>query len=103
MAVSIITILLELLLFLGSSRLFVLAAPATRPLSRRSLQLSGSPVIFGAGTYPRANTLSDGSFLGVYTMFSGGNNVITTTKSTDNGASWQTLGTVGRSFPFIYY
>lgn len=45
-------------------------------------------------SYPRANKLSDGSILGVYTAFLGGNNVITTVKSTDNGASWQALGTV---------
>lgn len=44
--------------------------------------------------YPRANKLSDGSILGVYTAFLGGNNVITTVKSSDNGASWQSLGTV---------
>lgn len=72
----------------------MLAAPTTQPLSRRTLQLSGSPVVFGSGTYPRANRLSDGSLLGVYTAFSGGNNVITITKSTDDGASWQRLGIV---------
>ena len=50
----------------------------------------------GTGTYPRANKLADGSILGVYTAFSGGDNVITTAKSTDNGASWQRLGEVTR-------
>ena len=52
--------------------------------------------MIGTGTYPRANKLADGSILGVYTAFSGGDNVITTAKSTDNGASWQRLGEVTR-------
>ena len=92
---SIMVMLLQLLLLLGNSSLHALAAPTSKPLTRRGAPiLSGSPVVFGAGTYPRANRLSDGSLLGVYTAFSGGNNIITTTKSTDNGATWTNLGTV---------
>ena len=73
------------------------AAPVEAAAVKRSPvvpNLSGSAVVFGAGTYPRANRLSDGSILGVYTAFSGGNNVITTVRSTNGGASWQAWGTV---------
>ena len=78
------------------------AAPVHANNLKRSAvvpHLSGSPVVFGAGTYPRANSLSDpsspaGSIVGAYTAFSGGDNVITTTKSTDGGSSWQDIGTV---------
>jgi len=51
-------------------------------------KLVGSPVVFGAGTYPRANNLSDGSIIGVYTAFSGGNNIIETVRSTDGGKTY---------------
>lgn len=54
----------------------------------------GSPAVFGAGTYPRATRLADGSLLGVYTATSNGNNVITTTHSVDQGSTWNKLGTV---------
>ena len=87
------TTILHVLLLLGNPAFHALAAPTSPSLTKRNT-ISGSPVVFGAGTYPRANRLSDGSLLGVYTTFSGGNNVITTTRSTDNGASWHTLGTV---------
>ncbi|OCL06527.1 glycoside hydrolase family 93 protein [Glonium stellatum] len=50
----------------------------------------------GAGTYPRATVLTDGSLLGVYTAFSSGNNIITTIKSIDSGATWTALGTVAQ-------
>jgi hypothetical protein len=56
--------------------------------------LVGSAITFGTGTYPRANKVSDGSLLGVYTAFAGGNNVLTTVKSTDGGASWRQIGTI---------
>jgi hypothetical protein len=56
--------------------------------------LVGAAVTFGGGTYPRATRLSDGSLLGVYTAFTNGNNVLTTVKSTDNGASWTSLGSI---------
>lgn len=55
---------------------------------------SGAVADMGVGTYPRATVLSDGSLLGVYTAFSGGNSVLTTVKSTDSGATWTALGTV---------
>lgn len=62
----------------------------------------GSPVIFGAGTYPRANSLTDpslpkGSIIGAYTGFSGGDNVLKTVLSTDGGKSWQALGEITRA------
>ena len=56
---------------------------------------SGNAVVFGAGgTYPRATRLQDGSLLGIYTHFSGGNNTLTTVHSTDNGVSWSAYGQV---------
>ena len=70
-------------------------APTLQSVTKRST-LSGAPAVIGSGTYPRANKLNDGSVLGVYTAFSGGNNVIMTVKSTDNGASWNYLGEVTR-------
>lgn len=48
-------------------------------------KLQGDAVVFGDGTYPRANFLSDGSIIGVYTGFGGGNNTIRTVRSTDGG------------------
>lgn len=71
------------------------AAPLGEPLAKRST-LSGAATVIGAGTYPRANKLSDGSILGVYTAFSSDSIIITTVQSTDNGASWQYLGEVTR-------
>ena len=74
-----------------------LAVPVEPFLNKRGAtipELSGSAVVFGAGTYPRANKLSDGSILGVYTAFSGGNNIITTVRSLDSGQSWQSWGVV---------
>jgi BNR repeat-like domain len=47
----------------------------------------------GAGTYPRANFLADGSILGAYTAFSDGNNIITLASSTDSGKTWTVVGT----------
>lgn len=56
---------------------------------------SGSAVVFGAsGTYPRATRLSDNSLLGIYTQTSGGNHILQTVRSTNNGASWTPLGIV---------
>ena len=76
-----------------------LAAPATRINARRSAVtpvLIDGEVVMGAGTYPRANFLKDGSILAAYTAFENGNNIIRTVKSTDNGASWQALGSVAQ-------
>lgn len=63
--------------------------------------LAGSPVIFGQGTYPRANNLSGpslpaGSIIGAYTAFNDGDNVLKIVMSTDNGTSWQGIGEVTR-------
>ena len=67
------------------------------PLSKQtglSPSLNGPAVVFGGGTYPRATRLADGSLLGTYTAFSNGKNIINTSKSTDNGATWTPIGTV---------
>lgn len=56
--------------------------------------MAGGPVVFGSGTYPRANQLSDGSILGVYTSFEGGNTVIRTVLSGPDGQSWAPQGEV---------
>ncbi|KAL8941403.1 MAG: hypothetical protein Q9211_001844 [Gyalolechia sp. 1 TL-2023] len=69
------------------------------PLHSRAVikpTLAGSPVVFGAGTYPRATRLRDGTILGVYTGFQSGNTVLQTVISTNNGATWSPLGEVGR-------
>lgn len=64
-------------------------------------RLAGSPVAFGPGTYPRANSLSGpslpaGSIIGTYTAFQNGDNVLKIVMSTDNGASWMAVGEVSR-------
>ncbi|KAL8674356.1 MAG: hypothetical protein Q9168_001216 [Polycauliona sp. 1 TL-2023] len=58
--------------------------------------LTGSPVPLGAGTYPRAARLRDGSILGVYTAFQSGSNVLLAVRSTDNGATFTPLGEITR-------
>ncbi|KAL8693646.1 MAG: hypothetical protein Q9218_001556 [Villophora microphyllina] len=71
-----------------------LLAPGILPRSAVKPTLTAAPVAIGAGTYPRATRLHDGSILGVYTAFESGSNVIRTSKSTNNGASWTPLGSV---------
>ena len=76
-----------------------LAAPAPQIHVRGnavSPVLTGEEVVMGSGTYPRANSLNDGSILAAYTAFENGNNIIRTVKSTDKGASWQPLGSVAQ-------
>ena len=77
------------LIFLISSLLSICAAAPLQPhaVEKRSgvPTLVGNAVVFGAGTYPRANMLADGSLIGAYTAFSGGYNILTTVKSTDGG------------------
>ncbi|KXN84070.1 hypothetical protein AN958_00485 [Leucoagaricus sp. SymC.cos] len=46
------------------------------------------------GTYPRLTTLQDGSILAVVTAFSGDTHILTITRSTDGGNSFQFWGTV---------
>lgn len=92
---SVFTSLTLRVLILTALALCGIAAPSPHPLIKR-VTLSDAPSVIGGGTYPRANKLADGSILGVYTAFSGDDNVITTVKSTDNGASWQSLGEVTR-------
>lgn len=67
------------------------AAPVEGGLLKRYAvvpNLIGAPVVIAAGTYPRANKLSDGSILGTFTAFEGGDNIIRAVLSTDNGQSW---------------
>lgn len=68
-----------------------LALATTAPLKP---SLSGSAVVFGAGTYPRATRLADGTLLGTYTGSSKGESIIKTCKSTDDGKTWSDLGVV---------
>ena len=56
--------------------------------------MRGAPSQMGGGTYPRATLLNDGSLLGAYTGFGGGNNVLTVVKSTNRGTTWSEIGTV---------
>lgn len=74
------------------------ATPIPCPIAKRGTapSMSGAPVVFGSGTYPRANTLADGSIIGVYTAFDGGDNIIRTVRSTDGGSTWAALGEVTR-------
>ena len=51
-------------------------------------------MLVGAGTYPRATLLPDGSILGVYKSGSGDAQVIYTVRSTDIGVTWQPQGTI---------
>ncbi|KAF2791256.1 glycoside hydrolase family 93 protein [Melanomma pulvis-pyrius CBS 109.77] len=80
---------MHFLRYLGSTALLFSFAHGQAP------KPVGEAVLLGAGgTYPRATKLADGSLLGVYTHFDGGNSIITTVKSTDNGASWTPIGVV---------
>ena len=67
------------------------AAPIEANVAKRSASvpdMAGAPVVIGPGTYPRANKLADGSILGTYTAFNGGDTIIETVLSQDNGKSW---------------
>ncbi|KAL8789580.1 MAG: hypothetical protein Q9195_006757 [Heterodermia aff. obscurata] len=55
-----------------------------------------APVFVGAGTYPRANKLSNGSLILSYTAFENGDNIIRVVLSTDNGKTWKIQGDVAR-------
>ncbi|KAF2737431.1 glycoside hydrolase family 93 protein [Polyplosphaeria fusca] len=56
---------------------------------------SGNAVAIGSpGSYPRATKLKDGSLLAIYERSDGGNTIMTTARSTNNGASWANIGTV---------
>ncbi|CAD6504203.1 BgTH12-05937 [Blumeria graminis f. sp. triticale] len=51
----------------------------------------------GGSAYPRANYLNNGKIIGSYTAFpAGGQQVLTLVTSSDNGASWQFLGTAAQ-------
>ena len=67
------------------------AAPVNVAATKRdgvAPAMDGAPVVFGSGTYPRANKLANGNIIGAYTAFNGGDNIIETVLSTDNGQSW---------------
>lgn len=51
-----------------------------------------SPV--GGGTYPRLTTLSDGSIISAFTYFQGSNHILTVTKSTDGGQTFNAWGVI---------
>ena len=80
------------------------SAPFSTAAVKRSAvvpHMAGSPVIFGQGTYPRANSLSDpslpvGSIIGTYTAFDDGDNILKIVMSNDTGNSWQGIGEVTR-------
>lgn len=74
---------LVLLLLSACSAVPVQSAPFEKRATVPTLV--GNAVVFGAGTYPRANQLSDGSIIGAYTAFSGGYNIIEIVRSTDGG------------------
>lgn len=57
-------------------------------------KMAGGRVDFGPGGYPRANKLSDGNILGVYTALDAGNRVIRTVLSGPDGESWAPHGEV---------
>ncbi|QKX63957.1 uncharacterized protein TRUGW13939_11129 [Talaromyces rugulosus] len=59
--------------------------------------LSGGQIVMGAGTYPRANLLQDGSIIGAYTAFANNNKAITAVHSTDGGNTWNEIGTVAQA------
>ncbi|KAI9707319.1 MAG: hypothetical protein M1836_000279 [Candelina mexicana] len=76
-----------------------ISAPASSGLTTRggiSPSLAGPERVIAPGTYPRANKLLDSSIILAYAALVDGNNVITTTHSTDGGATWQKLGEVAR-------
>jgi Neuraminidase (sialidase) len=60
-------------------------------------RLSGGQIVMGAGTYPRANFLHDGSIIGAYTAFANDNKIITAVHSTDGGNSWNEIGIVAQA------
>lgn len=77
---------------LKSSAILAFSVSAQAPVK------DGAAVVFGkSGTYPRAVRLADRSLLGVYTQDVGSNRTLTTVRSTNNGASWEPLGTIDRA------
>ncbi|KAH8692200.1 Sialidase [Talaromyces proteolyticus] len=60
-------------------------------------RLSGGQIVMGAGTYPRANFLQDGSIIGAYTASVNNNMIITAVHSTDGGNTWNEIGTVAQA------
>ena len=58
--------------------------------------LAGGQSPIGAGTYPRANFLADGSIISARTAFANGDSIITLARSTDGGATWSDIGTAAQ-------
>lgn len=54
------------------------------------------PMYHTKGTYPRCTRLNDGSLMGAHTAFEDGISILTITRSTNNGASWERIGEVFR-------
>lgn len=75
---------------------------AAHPLQARSTATGVVPVLsggqnpIGAGTWPRANRLADGSIIVAYTAFADGDSIITFARSTDQGVTWTQIGTAAR-------
>ncbi|KAL8952573.1 MAG: hypothetical protein Q9222_001527 [Ikaeria aurantiellina] len=74
----------------------ITVTPKVLPRAFTKATLTGSPATIGAGTYPRATRLHDGTILAVYTAFQSGSNVLLTSASTNNGASFTPLGEITR-------
>lgn len=78
----------------------VLAAATPHTLERRAAiapNVNANAVVLnpgGGGTYPRLANLQDGSILAGFTAFSGSTHILTITRSTDGGKSFQAWGQV---------
>jgi hypothetical protein len=80
-----------------SAAALLLTSSLASPIAKRAAatpSLSGDQIVIGAGTYPRANFLQDGSIIGVYSGSDGDTQSITVVQSTDDGSSWTQIGTV---------
>lgn len=70
----------------------VQCAPQTQ--KQLAPKLVGDRVKIGDGFYPRATRIHDKSLLGCFTAVKGKNKTIEVVKSTDDGKSWDPVGTV---------
>ncbi|KAF8316545.1 hypothetical protein DL93DRAFT_2056274 [Clavulina sp. PMI_390] len=86
------------LALLGSVLAPLAALVASTPLEPRSAltpTIASSVALnpAGGGTYPRLATVN-GYLLSAFTYFSGSTHILTVTKSTDNGNTWTSFGTI---------
>lgn len=92
--------LLAQLAFVLSLVFSVWAAATPQTIQRRATvvpHVNGNAVNLnpsGGGTYPRLTNLQDGSILAGFTAFNGATHILTITRSTDGGRSFQAWGTV---------